>query len=187
MDSGKHASTQRPSVIRSFLSFVLLVVFVFVLSWALRTYVFGTYEIPSGSMLNTIQIGDRVVAEKISYYSREPEAGEIVTFQDPETPSRTLIKRCIAVGGQTVDLQDGKVVVDGVVLDEPYTEGKPSDDLRSPVVTFPYTVPEGYIWVMGDNRTNSQDSRWFGAIPVETVTGHAVLTYWPVDSVGMLN
>ena len=96
-----------------------------------------------------------------------------------------LIKRVIATGGQTVDLRDGVVYVDGVPLDEPYTQGKPSNDLNSGI-TYPYTVPEGHVWVMGDNRTNSADSRAFGAIPLESVTGHAVLRYWPLDRIGTL-
>lgn len=103
-----------------------------------------------------------------------------MTFQDPEIPGRVLIKRVIAVGGQTVDLVDGKVVVDGVALDEPYTQGKASEPLNPAPdvdVSYPFTVPEGRLWVMGDNRTNSQDSRYFGAIKESSVTGHAVLVY----------
>ena len=98
-----------------------------------------------------------------------------------------LIKRVIAVGGQTVDLRDGAVYVDGEKLDEPYTEGKQSKPLsNSNGITYPYKVPEGEIWVMGDNRTNSLDSRVFGSVPVENVTGHAFWRYWPLSSFGSL-
>ena len=95
----------------------------------------------------------------------------------------------IAVGGQTVDLRDGRVYVDGVLQDEPYTRGEPSYPLTpyyGLTIDYPYTVPEGGLWVMGDNRTNSADSRAFGAIPLESVTGHAVLRYWPLDRIGTL-
>ena len=125
MDSGQHAEPRRSGAFRTILSLLVMVAFVFGLSWALRTFVFQPYEIPSGSMENTIMTGDMVFSEKISYYLRDPEPGDIVTFQDPEIPGRVLIKRCIAVGGQTVDLVDGRVVVDGVALDEPYTRGPP--------------------------------------------------------------
>ena len=185
MDSGKHAATQNPSIVRQVGSIVGTVVLVFVIVWFLSTFVYRAYEIPSGSMEDTIETGDMVFAEKVSYYFREPEAGDIVTFEDPLVPGRILIKRCIATEGQTVDLVDGDVVVDGVALDEPYTEGKPSDPLRSSI-SYPYTVPDGSIWVMGDNRTSSQDSRYFGAIPVSSVTGHAVFTYWPISHIGFL-
>lgn len=157
----------------------------------LRMFVFVPYEIPSGSMEETIMTGDMVFSEKVSYYFRSPQRGDIVTFDDPEVAGRTLIKRVIAVGGQTVDLVDGKVVVDGVVLDEPYTGGKESYPLSriatGVTVEFPYTVPDGYVWVMGDNRTSSQDSRYFGAIPGSSITGRAALVYWPFNDFGLLS
>lgn len=151
-----------------------------VVALLLRAFVIESYEVPSGSMLDTIQIGNRLIGEKVSYRFREPAQGEIVTFwRDDDRGGRDiLVKRVIAVGGQTVDLKDGTVYVDGVALDEPYTEGKPSlpldDDYQ-----FPYTVPAGHLWVMGDNRTNSSDSRAFGPVSVEDVTSHIVIVFWP--------
>ncbi len=167
-----------------------MIVMIIALSWGLRTFVFQAYGIPSGSMENTIEVGDMVFSEKITYYGRDPLPGEIVTFNDPEIPSRVLIKRVIATGGQTVDLVDGQVVVDGVPLIEPYTEGKPSEPLvpsYGTSITYPYTVPAGELWVMGDNRTNSQDSRYFGSVDVSSVTGRAVCIYWPLSSIGLLD
>ena len=177
MNSGKHAKPQGNEGLRALGSIAATVLLVFVLAWALTAFIFSAYSIPSGSMENTIEPGDMIFSEKVSYYFREPEAGDIVTFQDPENANRTLVKRVIATGGQTVDLVDGQVVVDGEVLDEPYTEGKASDPQNS-TITYPYTVPEGYLWVMGDNRENSQDSRSFGAVSVDSVTGRACFVYW---------
>ncbi|MGI6536098.1 MAG: signal peptidase I [Eggerthellaceae bacterium] len=174
----------------TFASFLIMIAIVVVAYFGLRTFVVGTYEIPSGSMLDTIQIGDRVFSEKVSYYFRDPEQGDIITFTDPEDSQRTLIKRVIAVGGQTVDLKDGYVYVDGKKLDEPYTEGKQSLPLNTAYgvdITYPYTVPDGYLWVMGDNRTNSADSRYFGAVSKDSVTGHANFTFWPPDRIGILD
>lgn len=175
-----------PRALRTLISLLATILLVVVFSWALRTFVVQAYEIPSGSMEETIEIGDMVFSEKVTYYFREPEPGDIVTFADPETPGRTLIKRCIAVAGQTISVDEtGILYVDGVAQSETYTNGKPSYPLNSDI-SYPYTVPDGCIWVMGDNRTNSQDSRYFGAIKVSTVTGRAVFTYWPISSFGVL-
>lgn len=190
MDSGQHADRPRSGFLRTLLSLVGLVAAVIILSQALRAFVFQAYEIPSGSMETTIMTGDMVFSEKVSYYFRDVEQGDIVTFQDPLSPGRILIKRVIATGGQTVDIndEDGLVYVDGVPLDEPYTNGLPSYRLANSVanVTYPYTVPEGELWVMGDNRTNSQDSRYFGSIDRDSVTGRGALIYWPLNDFGLL-
>ncbi len=189
MYAGEHAEPKRSHAGRTLLSILGMVVLIVALSWGLRTFVFQAYEIPSGSMEETIMTGDMVFSEKLSYYAGTPAQGDIITFADPEIASRTLIKRVIATEGQTVDLRDGNVYVDGVKLTEPYTDGKPSYPLTTAYgtsITYPYTVPAGEVWVMGDNRTNSQDSRYFGSIPVDSVTGRAVLKYWPLSSFGLL-
>ena len=189
MYTGEHAEPKRSGIGRTILSIAGTIVLIVALSWGLRTFVFQAYEIPSGSMEETIMTGDMVFSEKVTYYFNEPEPGDIVTFQDPEIPSRILIKRIIATGGQTVDLVDGQVVVDGVPLYEPYTDGKPSYPLTpayGTAISYPFKVPEGKLWVMGDNRTNSQDSRYFGPIDEDTVTGRAVLIYWPISNIGLL-
>lgn len=190
MDSGQHADVQRPGALRTFFSFLGLVAFALVFSWVLRTFVIQAYGVPSGSMEDTIMTGDMVFSEKVSYLFRDPEPGDIVTFQDPVVPGRILIKRCVAVGGQTVDIndEDGLVYVDGQPLDEPYAKGASTYRLANSIaeVAYPYTVPEGELWVMGDNRMNSQDSRYFGSVPAESVTGRGVLVYWPLSSFGLL-
>lgn len=191
MEMGQHieqpSQPQQTGILRTLLGIVVMVAFVFGLSYLLRVFVFQAFEIPSGSMESTIMTGDMVFAEKVSYYFRDPEPGDIITFEDPDIPGRTLIKRCIATEGQVVDIndEDGLVYVDGVALDEPYTNGKPSYTLANGV-TFPYTVPEGEVWVMGDNRTNSSDSRRFGSIPVDSISGHGVMVYWPFDQIRIL-
>jgi signal peptidase I len=166
----------------------LVVAFVVMLAvlFLVRTFVVEPFQIPSGSMLQTIQIGDRVFAEKISVALNDmPEQGEIVTFTNPRDASETLIKRVIAVAGQTVDFIDGVVYVDGEPLDEPYAVGETypmnSDSkFLGYQITYPFTVPEGCFWAMGDNRENSSDSRVFGPVDASTITGHAVFRYWPI-------
>lgn len=165
-----------------------MVVIILGLAYFLREYVIQGYRIPSGSMENTIMTGDTVFSEEVSYFVRDIEPGDIVTFEDPEIAGRILIKRVIAVGGQTVDLRNGVVYVDGIAQEEPYTHDKPSLPLSRTIasISYPYKVPQETIWVMGDNRTNSQDSRFFGPINVESVTGRAFLIYWPLDHFGAL-
>ena len=190
MDSGQHAQKQSTGWARSIISLVIMVAAVALITIGLRLFVFVPYEIPSGSMEDTIMPGDMVFSEKISYYTRTPQYGDIITFADPEVAGRTLIKRVIATEGQTVELIDGYVYVDGVQLDEPYVGGKESYPLShtsaNADVSFPYTVPEGCVWVMGDNRTASQDSRYFGAVKIDTITGRAAMVYWPVKHIGLL-
>ena len=181
---GSPAANLRSTIIE----FVVIIASALILVWLITTFVAIPYRVPSGSMLETIQLQDRVISEKISYYGHGPQQGDIVTFADPLDPKTTLIKRCIAVEGQTVDLVDGVVYVDGEPLEEDaYTGGKPSYPEDGPAqIQYPYTIPEGHIWCMGDNRTNSSDSRYFGAVPVDSVTGHAFFTYWPISSIGPL-
>ncbi|MBQ6453810.1 MAG: signal peptidase I [Coriobacteriales bacterium] len=205
IDKGQQAlqTPKKRSLGWEILETIIIFVIAFGFIMLLKYFVVQPYTIPSGSMLETIQIGDYVLSERLTYYWGDPKPGQVVTFWDieygtpkdpvypdnPDKEPRILIKRCIAVGGQTVDLVNGKVVVDGVELDEPYTLGKPSNPLYPnlvPELTYPYTVPEGYIWVMGDNRTSSADSRYFGPVPVDNVTGHAFFTYWPLSNLGPL-
>ena len=162
-----------------------------ILAGLLRAYVFEVFTIPTGSMIDTVEVGDRVLAEKISYHFNDPQVGDIVTFEDPIDETRTLIKRVIATGGQTIDINDsGVVTVDGVELDEEYVDGAPTYPFEVTLdgveITYPYTIPDGCIWVMGDNRMNSQDSRYFGAISIDTVTSHAILTIYPFNRIGLL-
>lgn len=184
MFDGEHVKSQGSKALNFVLSLVLMFLLVLGISEVLRTFVLGMYYIPSGSMEETIMTGDYVLGEKISYQFREPESGDIVTFRSPELNSQLLIKRVVATSGQIVNFSDGKLVVDGVEQDEPYTNGKESEAVGN--LTYPYTVPEGYVFVMGDNRTNSRDSRFIGPIEVSKIEARAVLIYWPISDVGTL-
>ncbi|WP_455139784.1 signal peptidase I [Thermophilibacter sp.] len=167
------------------------------LAVVLRLFVIGAYYVPSGSMLDTIHEGDLVLGERVTLGLSEPAAGDVVTFDSPLTEGETLVKRVVAVGGQTIDLVDGAVYVDGESLDEPYVRLDPatgapertdslSDLAGSAGISYPYTVPEGMVWVMGDNRTNSKDSRYFGPVSVDDVTSRALLIYWPLQDARLL-
>ena len=178
------AEEEQPvSFVRWIGELVVMVALAFLLASGIRAYVIQPYVIPSGSMEPTIEISDRVLANKFVYRFGEPERGDVVVLDDPTGTVQTLIKRVIATGGETVDLVDGKVLIDGVALDEPYTHGKESVPM-TPEITFPYTVPEDSVWLMGDNRTNSADSRVFGAVPLSEIRGQAICTFWPLDRMG---
>lgn len=178
---------QKKPGIPLWLDIALMVAGTLLLALCIRTFIAETFEVPTGSMLDTIQLGDRLVCEKVTLHWSSPKQGDIVTFADPDGSGVTLIKRVIATEGQVVDLQGGFVFVDGVKLDEEYTEERPSFPLDGHApnltedVSYPYTVPAGHVWVMGDNRTNSLDSRYFGAVPVSSITSKAVYIYWPIS------
>ena len=176
---------------RSVLATIAPVILGICIALLLRAFVIGVYYVPSGSMLETIHEGDLVLGERVSsLLGQEPSPGDVVTFESPLTPGETLVKRVIAVGGQTVDIVDGSVVVDGEPLSEPYVSSSPTVSLSdmdgSAGISYPYTVPEGCVWVMGDNRANSLDSRYFGPVSVDDVTSRALLIYWPISDVALL-
>ncbi|WP_077597997.1 signal peptidase I [Olsenella urininfantis] len=181
----RHARTEGAHLLPSWLEWILTIIAGLAIAFLLRSLVIGVYLVPSGSMLETIHEGDRLVGEKISYRSHAPSKGDVVTFDDPADPRVTLIKRVVATEGQTVDLRDGRLVVDGLAQEEAYTLGKPSYPLQghapnlSEDISYPYVVPEGCVWVMGDNRTNSLDSRYFGAVRMSSISSHALFIYWP--------
>ena len=181
---------------RGFLSGLIEWIVIFIIACAvmlfLRAFVVENYYVPTGSMEPTIMVGDQVLGQKVTLeLGQEVEPGQIVVFANPTVDAEhdILVKRVIATAGQTVDLVDGRVVVDGQVLDEPYAQGESwplASQAPGTIVSFPYTVPEGCVWVMGDNRENSADSRYFGAVEQQDLIGVAVLRYWPLNRFGLL-
>jgi signal peptidase I len=165
--------------------YIIIVVVVFALVFGLRwTGTIDTYLVPSGSMEDTVMTGDTIATEDITYWFRSPQPGDVIVFHD-KLQNRDLLKRVIAVAGDTVDLDHatGQVLVNGKALDEPYTQGKRSDPLTPAPginITYPHTVAPGCLWVMGDNRTDSADSRFFGDVPVSSVITKAWFVYMPL-------
>ena len=175
-------------VVRTIIEIVIIVAAALALTFVVRAFVIESYEVPSGSMESTIEVGDRILSERISYYFRTPARGEIVTFANPTGGPETLVKRTIAVAGDVVDIHNDNLYINGELQQEDYVHGLPTRELwptyNNMTISYPYTVPEGCIWVMGDNRINSSDSRYFGPVETSTVSGHVVFRYWPFNRIG---
>ncbi|HET6497657.1 MAG TPA: signal peptidase I [Coriobacteriia bacterium] len=174
---------RRTHVGRWLLETALMVGLAFLVAQGVKTFIVQPFVIPTASMQPAIMAGDRVLAEKLSLRFRDPAQGEIVVFDDPTGRHPQLIKRVIAVGGQTIDVLDGKVIVDGAPLPEPYVQNGRTEP---GTVSLPYTLAPDEVWLMGDNRPNSGDSRVLGPIPESMVRGRAFAIYWPFGRVGGL-
>jgi signal peptidase I len=144
------------------------------------------FVIPSRSMEPTLDVGDRVLVFKQSYSLGEVGRGDVIVFSRPAelrigSERSDLIKRVIGLPGDVVEAREGRLLVNGAPLDEPWlADGARTDDFG------PVTVPEGRLWVMGDNRGNSQDSRYFGFLDLDTIRGEAFLRWWPLARFGAL-
>ena len=159
-----------------------------VLVLVVKTFVVQAFFIPTQSMESTLLVGDYLLVDKITYLFRDPRPGEIVVFEYPVEPSKDFIKRCVAVGGQVISHQDDRLTVDGKRLREPYTQyvnvpGMYTNDKRS---FSDYKVPDGCFWMMGDNRNNSADCRYWGALPRWRIIGKAWAGYFPFNRMGLM-
>lgn len=200
---------ERPTGGKAVLSFLrelpVLIVLAFALAILLKTLVVQAFFIPSGSMEPVLKPGDRVLVNKVLY---EPERGHVIVFSDPQDgrgPDRGVIggflhwlsegigiarpehedfiKRVIGLPGETIELRNGKLFVDGIQIPEPYLEG--AIDTRD---YGPERVPSDALFVLGDNRLNSNDSRFgLGFVPVDKVVGRAFVIVWPPSRVGWIH
>ena len=197
---------ERSTVLLVVRELAVLVVTALVIAVVVKSFVAQAFFIPSGSMLPQLQIDDRVVVSKISYRLHDPRRGDIVVFDAPggkpkddrPLPARIVrsivqsiglaapstdeyIKRVVALPGERVEAHGGKVLVDGRELVEPYLPaGTTTGDFTAVV------VPPDTVWVMGDNRANSADSRIFGPVPQSTVVGRAFARVWPLSHTSFL-
>ncbi|MGH9023932.1 MAG: signal peptidase I, partial [Acidimicrobiia bacterium] len=190
----------------SFRDYLVLAGTAAVIALVVRTLLAQAFFIPSESMVSTLLVGDRVLVSRISYRIHEPRRGDVVVFESPygkaptkqaAPPARVLrfvleglglrqpstddfIKRVIGRPGESVEGRDGTILVNGRPLTEPYLAERPNGSFD------PVVVPEGHLWVMGDNRNASSDSRVFGPIKKSKVVGRAILRIWPPLRVGFL-
>ncbi len=214
-DSDDLAQPSEPEVVEErhrptipfWVEFPLLIVVALTVAILIKTFLFQAFYIPSSSMEDTLNINDRVLVNKLSYRFGDIARGDVIVFDDPRggfeepdesfvgsairnvlesvglaTPRSEFIKRVIGLPGDTVEGREGAVWVNGQRLVEPYLK-----EPDAPIAPFgPVVVPEGQLFVMGDNRAASQDSRYFGPIPEEDVVGNAFVIIWPPGNWGGL-
>ena len=175
----------KKSVFREYFESLLVAV---ILALFVRTFVFQAFKIPTGSMEPNLLVGDHLIVNKMTF--TDIHRGDVVVFKFPKEPERDFIKRVIGLPGETVELREKKVYINGTPLNEPYIHflSPPSNDYQE-VTSFdvrerfgPVTVPADSYFVMGDNRDNSQDSRYWGFLPRHYVKGKALLIYWSYDA-----
>ncbi len=167
---------------------VRLVAIALIIAITVRLFIAEPRFIPSPSMVPTLAVGDRLLVEKVSYYLHPPAQGDIVVFEPPPqlqeygyTASQAFIKRVIGLPGQTVQVTDGKVYVDEKPLAEDYILEAPAYEMP------PVEVPVDSLFVMGDNRNDSNDSHVWGFLPVQNVIGRAALRFWPLEKAGTVS
>jgi len=157
-----------------------------VIAIVIRTFFIGNFKIPSASMVPTLKIGDRLLANKFIYKVREPRRGEVVIFKYPEDPKRDFVKRLIALPGERVRIKDGKIHINGRPTDNDlvdvryyYSDGYYGIDRET-------EVPPDCYFVLGDNSINSKDSRYWGFVPKKLMEGKALFMYWPPWRMGAI-
>ena len=154
------------------------------------TFVVQAFKIPSGSMKETLQVGDHILVNKFVYTFTAPGRGDVIVFKFPQDESRDFVKRVIGLAGETLEIREGRVSVDGKPFEEPYAVhldgGGRGDGRRSRESFGPVKVPEGHLFVMGDNRDSSQDSRYWGFLNAQKIRGRAFMVYfsWRSDPDG---
>ncbi|MBC7969982.1 MAG: signal peptidase I [Verrucomicrobia bacterium] len=154
-----------------------------VLAFGIRTFVAEARYIPSGSMLPTLQINDRLIVDKLGYHFKEPQRGDVVVFSPTDTLEKqnfhdAFIKRVIGLPGDKVEVKDGRVFINDQPLKENYIAENPQYQFG------PVTVTQGSYLVLGDNRNNSYDSHYWGFVPRDHIIGRAIVRFWPMNRLG---
>lgn len=181
------AAARRKKRIKSAVEWIAVIAVALVVALGIRQFLLQPFWIPSGSMEDTLDIGDRVLVNKAAYHFHGIRRGDVVVFEQPKSwplspDVKDLIKRVIAISGDEVEIHDCSVWLNGDKLAEPYTDGKctePATEVLDPDGDGKFTVPTDMLFVMGDNRTGSTDSRFNGFVPKGDVLGRAFVVIWP--------
>ncbi|MBW3611774.1 MAG: signal peptidase I [Actinobacteria bacterium] len=184
-DSDADPGETKPSFARNLLEWMAILVGALVVALVVTRFLIQAFFIPSASMLPTLEINNRVLVNKLSYDLHEVNRGDLVVFERPASETdgdiKDLIKRVVALEGETVESREGRLYVNGEPLDEPYLpSGVDTNGVEST------TVPPGHVFVMGDNRSDSRDSRFFGPLPEDLIIGRAFVKVWPLPDFGLL-
>lgn len=152
-----------------------------VLALIIRAVIVQAFWIPSGSMIPTLLPGDRVLVCKFWYAFQEPKRGQVFVFKYPVDPKRDFVKRLIGLPGDKLEIRQGQVLINDKGIDEPYVVFPDAFSMN------PVTVPDSHYFAMGDNRPNSQDSRFWGFVPEKNVRGPVFFRYWPINRIGLVD
>jgi len=165
------------------MEYVESIVIAILLALFIMTFIGRSYVVDGASMVPTLHDGERLIVDKLTYRFSEPKRGEIIVFKYPANPKYRFIKRVIGIPGDEIMIENGKVYLNGRPLEEDYIS-EPINERFGPFV-----VPEGTVFVLGDNRNNSQDSRYFGVgyIPKKLIEGRALMRYWPLTSIEVIH
>jgi signal peptidase I len=175
-------STPQKSVTRQYAEAIIIAV---VLALVIRTFVIQAFKIPSGSMLQTLQIGDHILVNKFLYWFTDLQHGDIIVFKYPQDEGRDFIKRIVALPGDKVEIREKQVYINDTPPSEPYVIHLDPVNMESPGLSRdsfgPVVVPPGQLFMMGDNRDYSMDSRFWGFLDMKKVKGKAFIIYWSWD------
>jgi signal peptidase I len=166
---------KKSSILGTVVEIVVIVAAAFAIALLVQAFLVKPFTIHQVSMRPTLEEGDRILLNRLSYHFRDEARGDIVVFHSPINPDEDLVKRIVAVGNDRVAISGGKLYVNGVAQDEPYLLEQDFNGEMPETV-----VPAGEVFVMGDNRNNSGDSRLFGPISADTIIGSAFAVYWPI-------
>jgi signal peptidase I len=177
----------KPGLTSHIVEFIQTLVIFAAIASAIYLFIAQPHKVSGSSMYPNFKDGDYIITDKVTYRVSHPKRGDVVVFKNPKDESQDFIKRIMGVPGDTVSVKNGHVYLNGTLLSEPF--------LKPEVITNPgfflqegesVTVPEGRLLVMGDNRSNSSDSREWGYITKQEIIGRVIVRYWPADTVGFL-
>lgn len=189
-------NSKKKSVIREWVESIVIA---FILAMFIRTFIIQAFKIPTGSMRITLLEGDRILVNKFIFGARipftdlrlpavrQPKRGDVVVFVYPEDPAKDYIKRLIAVGGETVEIINGNIYINGKLCEDGdlkmrfyYNRGPYGEEGKR------ITVPQDSYFVLGDNSASSRDSRYWGFVPKKMLVGKAIIVYWPLNRIRMV-
>ncbi|MFH1406957.1 MAG: signal peptidase I [Candidatus Omnitrophota bacterium] len=157
-----------------------------VLAFFVRNFIFAAFKIKTVSMKHTLIVGDKIFVNKFIYRFKPPKRGDIIVFKYPLEPKKDYVKRLIAFGGETVQIKDGKILINGVPVDDPkissrryYNRGPYGEEDQN------ISVPADSLYALGDNSANSRDSREWGFVPKKNLVGKAFIIWWPLKRIGL--
>ena len=181
MEENKNEETKNEKTKNETMEWIKSIALAIVVAILIKSFIFNTTYVLGSSMYPTLHEKDRLFTNKVVLYFTEPNVGDIIILKAPDNPDKDYIKRVVGLPGDKVEIIDGKVYLNGKVLDEYYLEE------GSYTLTYDETqwlVPEGYVFVLGDNRAEgaSKDSRYFGCIPIDSIKGKANFRYFPFDN-----